>query len=465
MWRKFSYLELQNNTFMANYIEQNRDRFLEELFELLRIPSVSAKSEHKPDMVKCAQWLAGSLLKAGADRAEVMPTEGNPVVYAEKKIDPAKPTVLVYGHYDVMPPEPLDEWKTDPFEPVIHDNRIWCRGANDDKGQLYMHAKALETMVATGTLPCNVKFMLEGEEEIGSGSLYKWCEDNREMLSADIILVSDTSLIAWDVPSITCGLRGLAYMEVEVSGPDKDLHSGLFGGAVANPANVLAKMIARLTDDNGRITIPGFYDKVRDLTPQEREDFNKAPFDVEEFKQSIGIPDIAGETGYTTMERTGVRPSLDVNGIWGGYMGEGSKTIIPAKASAKISMRLVPDQDHHEIARLFEDYFLSIAPAGVRVKVTPMHGGQPYVTPTDLPAYGAASKAIEETFGKRPLPYYSGGSIPIISGFEKILGTKSLLMGFGLDRDAIHSPNESYGLDNFFRGIETIIAFYKYYAQ
>ncbi len=448
-----------------NYIELNRDRFLGELFELLRIPSVSAKSEHKPDMEKCAAWLAESLAKAGADRAEVMPTAGNPVVYAEKICDPAKPTVLVYGHYDVMPPEPLDEWRTEPFEPVVKEGRIWGRGANDDKGQLYMHAKAFETMVATGCLPCNIKFMLEGEEEIGSGSLYRWCEENRELLRADIILVSDTSLIAWEVPSITCGLRGLCYMQVEVSGPDKDLHSGLFGGAVANPANVLAKMIASLTDENGRVTIPGFYDKVRELTPKEREDFNKAPFDVEEFKKGIDIPDIAGETGYTTMERTGVRPSLDVNGIWGGYQGEGSKTIIPARASAKISMRLVPDQDHREIAGLFEKYFTELAPPSVRVKVTPMHGGQPYVTPTDLPAYAAAARAIEETFGKKPLPYYSGGSIPIISGFESILGLKSILLGFGLDRDAIHSPNESFGLENFYRGIETIIAFFRYYAE
>ena len=447
------------------YVEENKQRFLDELFELLRIPSISAQSDHAPDMVRCAEWLAASLKKAGADKAEVMPTEGNPVVYAEKMIDPSKPTVLVYGHYDVMPVDPVDEWLTEPFEPVIKENRIWCRGANDDKGQLYMHAKAFETMCANGTLPCNVKFMLEGEEEIGSGSLYKWCEDNKKMLEADIILVSDTSLIGWETPSITCGLRGLAYMEVEVMGPDKDLHSGLFGGAVANPANMLAKMVASLTDENGRITIPGFYDKVRELTPSEREEFNKAPFDVEVYKKGIDIPDISGEKGYTTMERTGVRPSLDVNGIWGGYTGEGSKTVIPARAHAKISMRLVPHQDHHEIAELFEKHFRAIAPAGVRVNVTPMHGGQPYVTPTDLPAYGAAVSAFEDTFGKKPLPYYSGGSIPIISGFEKILGLKSILMGFGLDRDAIHSPNESYGLDNFFSGIETIVAFYGHYAK
>lgn len=448
-----------------NYIAENKQRFLDELFELLRIPSVSAQSEHHGDMVKCAEWLAASLKKAGADRAEVMPTEGNPVVFAEKIIDPAKPTVLVYGHYDVMPVDPVDEWETEPFEPVIKDNRIYCRGANDDKGQLYMHAKAFEAMVATGTLPCNVKFMLEGEEEIGSTSLYKWCADNKELVAADIILVSDTSLLAWEVPSITCGLRGLCYMEVEVEGPDKDLHSGLFGGAVANPANVLSRMVASLIDKDGRITIPGFYDKVRELTPQEREDFNKAPFDVEEFKKGIGINDVEGEKGYSTMERTGVRPTLDVNGIWGGYTEEGSKTIIPARAHAKISMRLVPNQDHTEIAGLFEKHFRAIAPASVKVNVKAMHGGQPYVTPTDLPAYQAAAKAIEETFGKKPLPFYSGGSIPIISAFEDILGLKSVLMGFGLDRDAIHSPNESYGLDNFYKGIETIIAFYKHFSK
>lgn len=447
------------------YISENRQRFLDELFDLLRIPSISAQSEHRGDMVKCAEWLAASLKKAGADRAEVMPTEGNPVVFAEKIIDPVKPTILIYGHYDVMPVDPVGEWNTEPFEPVIKDNRIYCRGANDDKGQLYMHAKAFETMVATGTLPCNVKFMLEGEEEIGSSSLYKWCEDNKGLVAADIILVSDTSMIAWDVPSITCGLRGLCYMEVEVTGPDKDLHSGLFGGAVANPVNVLSRMIASLIDGNGRITVQGFYDKVRELTPQEREDFNKAPFDVEKFKKGIGISDIEGEKGYSTMERIGVRPTLDVNGIWGGYTEEGSKTIIPARAHAKISMRLVPDQDHTEIAELFEKHFRAIAPASVKVNVKAMHGGQPYVTPTDLQAYQAAAKAIEETFGKKPLPYYSGGSIPIISAFENILGLKSVLMGFGLDEDAIHSPNESYGLDNFYKGIETIIAFYKHFCD
>lgn len=450
---------------IKKYIEENRDRFLEELFELLRIPSVSAQSIHKEDMVRAAEWLKEALLKSGADRAAVMPTEGNPVVYAEKIIDPSLPTVLVYGHYDVMPEDPVEEWKTEPFEPVVRDGRIWCRGADDDKGQMYMHAKAFETLVATGQLPCNVKFMLEGEEEIGSHSLYKWCEDNKELVKADIILVSDTSLIGWDTPSITCGLRGLCYMQVEVTGPDKDLHSGLYGGAVANPANVLADMIAKLTDKEGHITIPGFYDDVRELTSKEREALNSAPFDLEKYEQSIGVPAVQGEAGYTTRERTGVRPSLDVNGIWGGYIEEGTKTIIPSRASAKISMRLVPNQNHEKIAELFESYFRSIAPDSVRVNVQALHGGQPYVSPTDLPAYHAAERAMEATFGKKPLPFYSGGSIPIISGFESILGTKSILMGFGLERDAIHSPNESYGLENFYRGIETIALFYKYFAQ
>ncbi len=447
------------------YIKDNGKRFTDELFELLRIPSISAQSAHKEDMVRCAEWIAISLAKAGADRADVMPTEGNPVVYAEKIIDPAAKTVLVYGHYDVMPVDPVEEWRTDPFEPVIKDNRIWARGANDDKGQSFMHVKAFEAMVQSGELPCNVKFMLEGEEEIGSGSLYKWCRDNRKLLKADVILVSDTSLIGWDTPSITCGLRGLCYMEVEVTGPNKDLHSGLYGGAVANPANVLARMIASLVDDNGHITIPGFYDGVRELTAAERRAFNKTPFSLQNYKKALEIGDVEGEAGYTTIERTGVRPSLDVNGIWGGYTEEGTKTVIPSKASAKISMRLVPGQDYVKIGKLFAKHFKAIAPKSVRVEVRALHGGAPYVAPSDLPAYKAAAKAIEQTFGRKPLPYYSGGSIPIISGFEKILGLKSILMGFGLDRDAIHSPNESYGLDNFYRGIETITLFYKYFSE
>ncbi len=448
-----------------DYIGVNKDRFIDELFELLRIPSISAQSEHKSDMQRCAEWLAAALVKAGADHAEVMPTDGNPVVFAEKMVDPAAKTVLVYGHYDVMPVDPCEEWRTEPFEPTIKDGRIWGRGADDDKGQLFMHAKAFEAMCATDSLPCNVKFMLEGEEEIGSPSLYKFCADNREMLAADIILVSDTSMISMDTPSITCGLRGLTYMEVEVTGPNKDLHSGLFGGAVANPANVLTRLVASLVDDKGRVTIDGFYDDVRELTPAERKAFNEAPFDLDEYKKSLDVDDVEGEAGYTTIERTGVRPSLDVNGIWGGYIEEGTKTVIPSKASAKISMRLVPNQDFEKIAELFERHFRAIAPASVKVDVRFLHGGAPYVAPTDMPAYKAAEQAIADTFGKKPLPFYSGGSIPIISGFERILGIKSLLIGFGLAEDAIHSPNESYGLDQFFKGLETIPLFYKYFAE
>ena len=450
---------------VKEYIDRNRDRFIDELFELLRIPSISAQSEHKPDMQRCAEWLAAALVKAGADHAEVMPTEGNPVVFAEKIIDPRAKTVLVYGHYDVMPGDPREEWHTDPFEPIIKEGRIWGRGADDDKGQSFMHVKAFEAMCATGTLPCNVKFMLEGEEEIGSQSLYKFCADYKKMLKADIILVSDTSMISMDTPSITCGLRGLTYMEVEVTGPNKDLHSGLFGGAVANPANVLTRLVASLIDENGRVTIPGFYDDVRELTPAERKAFNKAPFSLREYKQALTIGDVEGEAGYNTMERTGVRPSLDVNGIWGGYTEEGTKTVIPSKASAKISMRLVPNQDFRKIGRLFEKHFKAIAPKSVKVKVSFLHGGMPYVAPTDMPAYKAAEKAILDTFGKRPLPFYSGGSIPIISAFEQTLGIKSLLIGFGLAEDAIHSPNESYGLEQFNKGIDTIPLFYKYFAE
>lgn len=447
------------------YIKENKDRFISELFDLLRIPSISAQSEHKPDMQRCAEFLAAALAKAGADRADVLPTEGNPVVYAEKIVDPKAKTVLVYGHYDVMPVDPRGEWRTEPFEPVIKDGRIWGRGADDDKGQLWMHAKAFEAMCATDSLPCNVKFMLEGEEEIGSPSLYGFCEQNKEMLAADIILVSDTSMISMQTPSITCGLRGLAYMEVEVTGPNKDLHSGLFGGAVANPANVLTRLVASLIDGQGRVTIPGFYDDVRELTHGEREAFNKTPFSLEDYKKSLEIGDVEGEAGYTTLERTGVRPSLDVNGIWGGYTGEGTKTVIPSKASAKISMRLVPNQDYRKISELFEKHFNAIAPKSVKVTVKALHGGMPYVSPTDMPAYKAAEKAVEAMFGKKPLPFYSGGSIPIISGFESILGIKSLLIGFGLAEDAIHSPNESYGLEQFDKGVETIPLFYKYFAE
>jgi len=447
------------------YIEKHKDRFLEELFELISIPSVSSMKEHKEDMFRAAEQWKKIILAAGADKAEVMSSEGNPVVYGEKIVDPYKPTVLVYAHYDVMPVDPLNLWKSDPFKPEIRDEKIFARGADDDKGQGFMHAKAFEILVKTNTLPCNVKFMIEGEEEIGSPSLGKFCEDHKEMLKADIILVSDTSMIAQNTPSITSGLRGLAYMEVEVTGPNRDLHSGLFGGAVANPANILAKMIASLHDENNRITIPGFYDDVLVVTPDERKEMGKAPFSLEDYKKALDIEEVHGEEAHSTMERTGIRPALDVNGIWGGYIAEGAKTIIPSKAYAKISMRLVPNQDHHKIAALFAEFFQRIAPKSVKVKVTDLHGGYPYVSPTNMKAYIAAEKAYTVTFGIKPIPVRSGGSIPIISTFEKILGIKSILMGFGLESDAIHSPNENFPLFNFFKGIETIPHFYKYYTE
>lgn len=450
---------------LNTYLEANKQRFLDELFGLIRIPSISSISAHKPDMLRAAEYWKEAILKAGADKAEIIATAGNPVVYGEKIIDPSKPTVLVYGHYDVMPVDPLNLWDSPPFEPEIRDGKIYARGADDDKGQAFMHAKAFEAMVQTGTLPCNVKFMIEGEEEIGSPNLEKFCADHKEMLQADIILVSDTGMIAQDIPSITVGLRGLAYLEVEVTGPNRDLHSGLFGGAVANPINVLSKMIASLTDEKGRITVAGFYDKVQNLTAEERAEMAKAPFNLDEYKKAIDIAEVWGEEGYSTIERTGIRPTLDVCGIWGGYTGEGAKTVLPSKAYAKISMRLVPDQDHHEISELFEKHFLSIAPPYVKVKVTNLHGGQGYVSPTNTKAYQAASKAYEITFGKKPVPTRSGGSIPIISTFERVLGIKSILMGFGLESDAIHSPNENYPLYNFYKGIETIPYFYKFYCE
>ena len=450
---------------ITDYIEQNKQRFLDELFGLIRIPSISSEQAHKPDMIAAAEYWKKSILEAGADKAEVCPTEGNPVVYGEKMIDPNLPTVLVYGHYDVMPVDPIELWTSPPFEPEVRDGKIYARGADDDKGQAFMHAKAFELMVKTNTLPCNVKFMIEGEEEIGSGSLVKWCADNKDKLKADVILVSDTSLIAQDIPSITAGLRGLAYVEVEVTGPNRDLHSGLYGGAVANPINILAKMIASLHDDKGRITVKGFYDDVQEVSAEERAKLAKAPFSLDKYKAALDIKEVWGEEGYTTTERTGIRPTLDVNGIWGGYIGEGAKTVIPSKAYAKISMRLVPNQDHHKIAELFKAHFESIAPACVSVKVTPHHGGQGYVSPMDSPAYQAAEKAFTDTFGKMPVPFRSGGSIPIISTFEQVLGIKSILMGFGLDSDAIHSPNENYPLFNFYKGIETIPLFYKYYVE
>ncbi|MBQ9863794.1 MAG: dipeptidase [Bacteroidales bacterium] len=447
------------------YIEANKDRFLEELFELIRIPSISAESEHKPDMLRCAEKWKEFLLKAGCDKAEVMPTTGNPVVYGEKIIDPAKPTVCVYGHYDVMPVAPLELWRTSPFEPVVKDGKIWARGADDDKGQSFMQAKAFEFMVKTGQLPCNVKFMLEGEEEIGSPSLYGFCEEHKELLKSDVILVCDTSMIAPDVPSITSGLRGLCYWEVEVTGANHDLHSGIYGGAVANPINILCKMIAGLHDEDNHITIPGFYDDVLVISDEERALMAQAPFDEEAYKKELDIKAVHGEKGYTTKERTGIRPCLDVCGIWGGHTGEGSKTVLPSKAYAKISTRLVANQDFHKISDLFQNYFESIAPDCVRVKVTPCHGGAAYVSPLEMKAYQAAEKAMETTYGKRPIPTRSGGSIPIVAGFENILGTKSILMGFGLGSDDIHAPNENYPLEQFFKGIETIPYFYEYFAQ
>ena len=450
---------------MKNYYQANRERFLSELFELLRIPSVSSEPAHKDDMYACARKLTSLLKEAGADRAEVYGTTGHPVVYAERLIDPSLKTILVYGHYDVQPVDPIELWKSAPFEPEIRDGAIYARGANDDKGQSFMHIKAFEYLVRNGLQRHNIKFILEGEEEIGSPSLASWAEEHKDLLACDIMLVSDTTMIGEDVPSINCGMRGLTYMEIEVTGPNKDLHSGLFGGAVANPANVLARMVASLIDENGHVTIPGFYDDVRELTAAERKAFNKAPFNLTEYKKALEIGDVEGEAGFTTIERTGIRPSLDVNGIWGGYIEEGTKTVIPSKASAKISMRLVPGQDFKKIAKLFEKHFKAIAPKSVKVKVKFLHGGMPYVAPTDMPAYKAAEKAIADTFGKKPLPFYSGGSIPIISGFENILGIKSLLIGFGLAEDAIHSPNESYGLDQFYKGVETIPLFYKYFAE
>jgi len=451
-------------TDIKTYIGENKERFLEELFGLIRIPSISSVSEHKQDMYRAAEYLADQLKKAGADKADVFGTTGHPVVFGSKTIDPSKPTILVYGHYDVMPVDPIDLWHSPPFEPEIRDGKIFARGAVDDKGQLFMQVKAFEYLVSEGLLPCNVKFMIEGEEEMGSPALGSWCKENKEMLAADLILVSDTSMIGIDIPSITVGLRGLAYMEVEVSGPNKDLHSGLYGGAVANPANILAKLIASMHDENNHITIPGFYDDVIELSTEEREDMARAPFDLEEYKQKLEIEEVWGEKGYSVNERTSIRPTLEVNGIWGGYTGEGSKTVLPAKAFAKISMRLVPNQNPDKIAALFASHFEKIAPAGVKVKVIPHHGGFPYVSPTDSSAYAAASRAYETTFGKKPVPVRSGGSIPIISTFEQVLGIKSILMGFGLDTDAAHSPNENYHLECFYKGIETITWFYRYYA-
>lgn len=456
---------------VSDYISEHKQRFLDELINLLKIPSVSADSAFSQDVMNAAQSVAQALTDAGCDTVEICETKGYPIVYGEKVINPAAPTVLVYGHYDVQPPDPLELWESPPFDPVIKetdlhpDGAIFARGASDDKGQMFMHVKALEFMVSNDLLPCNVKFMIEGEEEVGSESLGAFVQENHEKLKNDIILISDTGMIANDVPSITTGLRGLSYVEVEITGPNRDLHSGLYGGAVANPINILTKMIASLHDENNHITIPGFYDKVEELTAEERQAMGEAPFSLDSYKKALDIDAVYGEKSYTTNERNSIRPTLDVNGIWGGYTGEGAKTVIPSKAYAKISMRLVPNQDWNEITDLFAAHFRSIAPPGVRVKVTPHHGGQSYVTPIDSIGYKAASKAYETTFGKVPVPKRNGGSIPIVPLFEEELGSKSILMGFGLDSNAIHSPNEHLAVWNFLKGIETIPYFYKYYAE
>lgn len=447
------------------YIASNKDRFLAELFDWLRIPSVSADSRHKEDVRKAAEFLKGKFASAGVDVVEICETKGHPIVYAEKIVDAKLPTVLVYGHYDVQPADPLNLWDSPPFEPVVKNEKIYARGSCDDKGQVYMHVKAFEIMMKLNLLPCNVKFMVEGEEEVGSDNLGVFVKENKAKLKADIILISDTALISLDHPSITTGLRGLSYMEVEVTGPNRDLHSGVYGGAVANPINTLCSMIASLHDANGRVTIPGFYDAVAELTLTEREALNKAPFDLNEYKKELGIVEITGEKGYTTLERTGVRPTLDCNGIWGGYTGEGAKTVLPSKAHAKISMRLVPNQNSETITELFTKHFQSIAPSSVTVKVTAHHGGEPAVTPTNSVAFKAASSAFEEVWGKSPIPTRDGGSIPIVALFKKELGLDTVLMGFGLDSDAIHSPNEHFGVKNFLLGIETIVSFFKHYAK
>jgi len=450
---------------IKEYVAAHQQRFLDELFELLRFPSVSADPAYSGDVRRTAEYVADRLRDAGADQVEVCPTEGHPIVYGEKIISPDKPTILVYGHYDVQPPDPLELWETPPFEPTLRDGKIFARGACDDKGQFYMHVKAFELMQATGTLACNVKFMIEGEEEVGSDNLGTFVKANKDRLAADVVLISDTAMISLDTPSLETGLRGLSYLEVEVTGPNRDLHSGVYGGAVANPITVLAQLIASLHDEDNRIMLPGFYDDVVELSDAERTALNQAPFDEESYKADLGIAALWGEKGYTTIERTGIRPTLELNGIWGGYIGKGAKTVLPSKAYAKISMRLVPNQDSDKITALFAEHFEKIAPEYVTVKVTPHHGGQPAVTPTDSAAYRAAEKAIEEAFGKKPIPTRGGGSIPIVSLFENELGLKSVLMGFGLDSDNLHSPNEKYDVANYFKGIETIPLFHKYFAE
>jgi acetylornithine deacetylase/succinyl-diaminopimelate desuccinylase-like protein len=448
----------------TDYLKANKDRFLEELLDLLRIPSVSARSENREDMVDCAEAVRDKLLAAGADTVTIFPTAGHPIVYGEKITDPAKPTVLVYGHYDVQPADPLELWHSGPFEPIIKDGKIFARGACDDKGQFYMHVKALEAMNATGELPTNIKFLIEGEEEVGSPNLGTFVNDNVDLLKCDVILISDTAMISLDTPSIDVGVRGLTYIEVEVTGPNRDLHSGVYGGAVANPLTILCKMIASLHDENNHITIPGFYDDVEILSAEERAKMAEAPFDQKEFNDDLGIAQEWGETGFTTNERTGIRPTLEVNGLWGGYTGEGAKTVLPSKAYAKISCRLVPHQDSHKMEKLLINHLKSIAPPYIHFEAKPHHGGEPYVTPVDSVPYKAASEAIKEVFGKEPIPVRGGGSIPITSLFEKALGVKVVFLGFGLDSDNLHSPNEKYNIDNYYKGIETIPYFHKHFS-
>jgi len=446
------------------YIQENKDRFLSELFELLKIPSISSDSTKKAEINQAAAYLKEKFEAAGVDTAEICETAGNPIVYAEKIIDPSLPTILAYGHYDVQPVDPIELWDSPPFEPTIRDEKIYARGSADDKGQFYAHLKAFDAMASLDSIFCNVKFMVEGEEEVGSENLGIFVAENKEKLAADVILISDTSMLSLENPSITTGLKGLSYLEVEVTGPNRDLHSGTYGGAVGNPINILSKMIASMTDENNRITIPGFYDKVVELSAEDRAKIATAPFSEEEYKKELEVDALAGEAGYTALEQLGIRPTLDVNGIWGGYTGEGAKTVLPSKASAKISMRLVPNQSSKEITKIFTDHFMAIAPPQVKVKVTPHHGGEPAVTPIDSLAYKAAENAYEEGWGKKPIPTRDGGSIPIVALFEKELGLNSILLGLGLDSDAIHSPNESFGVNNFIKGIESVILFHKHFA-
>lgn len=456
---------------LKSYLETNKKRFLDELLDLLRIPSVSADPKYKKDVRRMAEATAGHLKTAGADKVEIHETAGHPIVYAEKTVNAKAPTVLVYGHYDVQPPDPLELWDSPPFEPAVKKTKlhpkgaIFARGSCDDKGQFFMHVKAFEMMLKNNSLPCNVKFMIEGEEEVGSVNLETFCKENKKKLACDVVLISDTSIIANDTPSLTVGLRGLCYMEVEVTGPNKDLHSGVYGGAVANPVNVLCSMIASLHDAKRRVLVEGFYNDVEKVSNKERKMMNEAPYDEKSYMKELGVSELMGEKGYTTIERTGIRPTLDVNGIWGGYTGEGAKTVLPSKASAKISMRLVPDQNPKKIEKLFQKHFEKLAPKSVKVKVSALHGGNPVVVPTNSTEYKAAEKAMELAFGKKPLPQRSGGSIPIVAMFDQVLGTKSVLMGFGLDSDDIHSPNEHYGLFNYYKGIETIPYFYRFYSE